>query len=216
MSKNNDNNNNGSTPALGTKANPFTGANAPEDKGARAGKWVKLGNGELVQFGPEGQGPKGNWRGTAHANGATTGKGRRNFPALIHNNNFSPEILNGETAEEHAARLTRFNLGREIIRQVASKVSVKTAATEGGEVMVPLTEAEVLAATKGLKPKEMVAFMLNPSNMHRKVTVEASAGETVTLDKLREGVALAPGEEAKVMETLVSAVQTAIRACPVK
>ena len=82
--------------------------------------------------------------------------------------------------------------------------------------MVPLPEAEILAAAKGLKPKEMIAFVLNPANTHRKVTVEASAGEVVTLDKLREGVALAPGEEAKVMETLVSAVQTAIRACPVK
>lgn len=201
-------------PAMGAKANPYTGQNAPEDKESRAGKWLRLGNGELIQFGPEGQGPKGNWRGTGHEGGISTGGMARSLPGLLHNNNYSPAQLTGETADDYAVRVKRFTLGREMLQAVAAKVLVKTAASEGGERKVPLSEAEIEAATVGMNPKAMIAFMMNPGNLSRTVKMEASAGEVVPLADLKPGVQLEKGAEAQAVETLLTSLKAAFLHAP--
>ena len=199
---------------MGSKSNPYTGKTAPENAADRANKWLKLGNGDVIQFGPEGQGPKGNWRGTGHEGGISSGGMSRSLPELLNNNNYVPHQLTGETDDDYKVRLSRFNLGRDILKTVADKIKVKTAASEGGEKKIPLSEAEIEAATAGMNPKEMIAFMMNQNNLSRTVKMEASTGEVISLAELKPGVQLEKGAESQALETLLTSVRAAFLHAP--
>ncbi len=141
--------------AKGSRENPWTGKTAPEDEAARAGQWLQLGNERLVQFGPKGQAPKGNWRCTPNGDGGPGASRRFNAARL----NLSPvefvalvpsKVDDGTPgsplyAENLKARQEKAATGLTLLQALMEKVKIDLPETEAKKVTRPRTPAEMTA-----------------------------------------------------------------------
>lgn len=196
-----------SPPAKGTTENPWTGEDAPENKAARAGQWLKLQNNTLFQFGNEGQGPKGNWRGTSNGDGSGSAiKGAARLASLAQGAAVAIR-LNGESETDFAARQTAVTLGNIMARAVAPHITVRLAAVAGGKVKRALSLLEKIDKMP-MVPREM----LETIEMHAEIEIPAQEAGEVSLSSLSPLATLAEGEESRVMSLLAKSPGSAFRA----
>lgn len=142
-----------SPPAKGTGENPWTGEDAPEDKAARAGQWLKLDNGKLFQFGAEGQGPQGNWRKTSNGDGTGASTSRKfnaarlNLPAAQFSALLPVKAEDGTPgtslfAENRKAREAKAEIGLTLLQTIMAKVQVELPESPEKRIERPRTADE--------------------------------------------------------------------------
>jgi len=206
------------TPENGSKGNPWTSDNFPNEWENNPGKFAnhffRKGNGEIFQFDREGKSnQRGNWRGTKHE-GRGENKGGATRLKKLASGEISVAPLTGEkeTDADFLARKSLVEKGRLAIKAIAPLISVKTLASPATKITRPLNEVEIKARLEAMP--EVARDYVAPLLKLEMVTEEVPArdGATVFLSELTGTEILAEKEESSAVQLMLDCVRAALRA----